>query len=252
MAPGKTILLVDDNADIVRAVGGLLESEGYNVVSANTAEEGLEELTRTTPDLILLDVNMPGMGGVGFISNISAAGGKLKHPVLVLTTRANMEEFFTDIDVDGFISKSCDPDDLLEEIRRIILLRGGTDDGPRTTKVFLGEDDATINENIVHVLAGEGYDVSSFRSGSELLQQAIVEKPDLIVIKLILANMNGDAVAKMLKDMPDTKDIPIVLYDDGNTEMFSSRYTGSDTGIKKFVRSNDPPSLLFAVKSVLA
>jgi len=255
----RRILLVDDDTSLLVTLSDFLRFEGYEVVTADSGEQGLRKLSRMpAPDLIILDMSMPGMGGVGFLKEISNADGKPKHPVLVLTARANMAEFFANMEVDGFVAKPCDPSDLLMEVGRIIFLRRGADDEERTPgarvekrKVLIGEDDRGINESLINVLASEGYVVNSVFSGPEVLEKAIVERPDVIVIKLVMANMNGDAVAQMLKEMPNTRAIPIVLYDDSEAQVPATKFTESGTGIKKFIRSNNAMQLLAAVKSVL-
>lgn len=254
----RRILLIDDDTSLLVTLSDFLRFEGYDVVTADSGEQGLRKLSRMPlPDLIILDMSMPGMGGVGFLKEISNAEGKPKYPVLVLTARANMAEFFANVEVDGFIAKPCDPNDLLMEVGRIIFLRRGLEEEKAVgstaekKKVLIAEDDRSINENLVNVFASEGFVVNSVMSGPEVLEKAIVERPDVIVMKLVLANMNGDAVAQLLKEMPNTRSIPIVLYDDSDAQVPSAKFTESGTGIKKFVRSNNGVQLLSAVKSLI-
>lgn len=121
----RKILIIDDDASLLTTLSDFLSFEGYDIATADSGEEGLARLESLTPDLIILDMSMPGMGGVGFLKAISDARGKPSHPVLVLTARANMAEFFANVDVDGFVAKPCDPNDLLMEVARIIFLRSG-------------------------------------------------------------------------------------------------------------------------------
>ena len=253
----KTILLIDDDASLLVTLSDFLKFEGYQVLTADSGEQGLKQLGEVTPDLVILDMSMPGMGGVGFLREISSAEGKPKYPVLVLTARANMAEFFANVDVDGFVAKPCDPEDLLMEVGRIIFLRSGDDavgaNKPRLgkRKVLLGEDDRMVNENLALAFTNAGYSVETVFKGPEILERAIVQKPDVIVMKLVLANMNGDAVAGMLKEMPNTKDIPVILYDDTGAKAVDAKMTGAHSGVKKFVRSNNAAALLAGMKELL-
>jgi len=252
----KRILLIDDDASLLVTLSDFFKFEGYEVVTADSGEQGVKRLARYTPDLIILDMSMPGMGGVGFLKEISSSEGKPRFPVLVLTARANMAEFFANVEVDGFVSKPCDPNDLLMEVSRIIFLRSsdvGAEEYDGTysrKKILLGEDDRTVCDNLVTAFADAGYVVDSASKGPDALEKAIVQRPDAIVIKLVLANMNGDAVANMLKEMPATREIPVILYDDSGSEVPESRYAGI-RGVKKFVRGNNSVKLLAAVKEVL-
>lgn len=252
----KKILLIDDDRNLLLTLSDFLKFEGYTVVTADCGENGLKELARMTPDLIILDMSMPGMGGVGFLKEISSAGGKPEHPVLVLTARANMAEFFANVDVDGFIAKPCDPADLLMEVARIIFLTSGSvDDGKveakEKFKVLIGEDDDVIREQLVDAFAGANLLVDSVAKGPEVLEQAIVQRPDIIVVKRVMANMNGDAIAAMLKEMPNTKDIPIILYDDSGDDLLAEKFVNSATAIKRYVRSSDADTVLQAASDVL-
>jgi CheY-like chemotaxis protein len=253
----KQILLIDDDASLLLTLSDFLKFEGYDIVTADSGENGLKKLMKITPDLIILDMSMPGMGGVGFLKEISSPDGKPKYPVLVLTARANMAEFFANIEVDGFIAKPCDPDDLLMEVARIVFLRSGGDAKAHEQKsdkkktVLIGEDDAVTNKELVEAFAAAGYETDSVFSGPDAVERAIVVQPDILVLKTVLACMNGDAVAKMLKEMPKTRVIPIVLYDDSGSALPETSYTESGTGIKKLILGKSPKSLLEAVKEIV-
>lgn len=252
----KKILLIDDDRNLLLTLSDFLKFEGYTVVTADSGENGLKALEKGTPDLIILDMSMPGMGGVGFLKEISSAAGKPEHPVLVLTARANMAEFFANVDVDGFIAKPCDPSDLLMEVARIIFLTSGGSDDDRVSakekfKVLIGEDDDVVREQLVDACGVANLLVDAVGKGPEVLEQAIVQRPDVIVIKRILASMNGDSVAAMLKEMPNTRDIPIILYDDSGEDLPQERFVKPGSSIKRYVRSSDPQEVLRAVSSVL-
>lgn len=252
----RKILLIDDDTNLLVTLSDFLRFEGYDVTTADSGEQGLKRLVEMTPDLIILDMSMPGMGGVGFLKEISEQGGVPKHPVLVLTARANMAEFFSDVDVDGFVVKPCDPSDLLMEVSRIIFLRAGDavgdrDAPPEKRKLLLGEDDAAVSHRIAALLSESGYVVEVASKGPAVLEEAIVTRPDVVVLKLVLAGMNGDAVASMLKEMPNTRQIPVVLYDDSGTAGEDAKYVKAGGNIVTVVRDQSAPKLLVAVEQAL-
>jgi DNA-binding response OmpR family regulator len=253
----RKILLIDDDASLLITLSDFLSFEGYEVTTADCAEQGLEIMDSVEPDLVILDMSMPGIGGMGFLREVTDATGKPKYPVLVLTARANMAEFFAGMEVDGFIAKPCDPADLLMEVGRIVFLRSGEESSGDAEvilggKVLIAEDDGARNKILAGAFEKAGFDVCTVNKGPDVLEKAIVEKPDVIVLKLVMSSMNGDAIAGVLKDMPNTKGIPIVLFDDSDVPVPETKYTDSGLGIKKFVRSNDADSIVDAVKAVLA
>ena len=211
------ILLIDDDRSLLITLEDFLRFEGYDVVTAESAEVGLERLEDMHPDLIVLDMSMPGMGGMGFLERITE-GGKPKYPVLVLTARAQMAEFFGNVQVDGFVAKPCDPSDLLMEISRIVFLTRGlvpedsASGGMNRQKVLLGDEDEVRRGPLVEALTGNGYLVRVVTKGAEVLEKAILEHPDAIVLSAVLARGEACAVPGMLRDMPNTARIPIVIY----------------------------------------
>ena len=116
----KTILLIDDEIDLQQLTKIALQSKGYKVETANNGLEGLAKLETLKPDLIILDMNMPKMGGLGFYQKICDGGAHAPYPVLVLTARANMEQLFKQLNVDGFMAKPFEIDALLHEVETII------------------------------------------------------------------------------------------------------------------------------------
>ena len=114
------ILHVEDDAVLARTVTSALVQAGYHVETARTAEEGLRRLKKVRPDLVILDISMPGMGGVTFLRQISGPDGKPRIPTLVLTA---FEARITDAikeRVDGFLLKPVSFPDLTAEVDRIL------------------------------------------------------------------------------------------------------------------------------------
>ncbi|GMR04397.1 MAG: sigma-54 dependent transcriptional regulator [Thermodesulfobacteriota bacterium] len=85
----KTILVVDDERDIRDALTGVLADEGYHVTTAATAEEALDALRTTAPDLILLDIWLPGMDGMEALERIKASQSSMQ--IIMISGHANIE-----------------------------------------------------------------------------------------------------------------------------------------------------------------
>ena len=83
----KKILIVDDDLGIIKLVGGLLKSAGYEVLSATDGLDALVVIKRDNPDLVILDIMMPEMNGYDVCFHIKFSD-ELKHiPILILTVR---------------------------------------------------------------------------------------------------------------------------------------------------------------------
>lgn len=250
------ILLIDDDTSLLVTLRDFLTFEGYQVVTAASGEEGLEKLATLAPDLIILDMSMPGMGGMGFLRKISSPEGHPAHPVLVLTARASMAEFFAHVDVDGFVAKPCEPEDLLMEVSRIIFLRRGTgkqgwtapDEGVQR-KVLLADYDEGARRELSEALGAAGHLVGAVERGPEVIEKAILERPDALVLRFGLTGMGGDAVARMLAEMPNTRNIPVVIYDAPAGSPARSEAAG--TGVRRYLTGAATERILEAVAEVL-
>ena len=247
------ILLVDDEKHLLVSLRDYLTFESFTVTTAQSGEEALEVLDRVTPDLIILDISMPGMGGLGFLKRISSAGGKPRIPVLVLTARSMLADFFREVTVDGFVAKPCDEAELLGMIRAILAKhRAVVEKRSRTRRtVLLADSDTNLVARISAALSAAGYDVETVGDGPQLLEKATQLKPDVIVMKEILPRINGTAVAALLAVMPSTAEIPIVLYGDTlyDSDEVKTRYAGHKN-IQKVIRAFTPDSLAAAVGEV--
>ena len=120
MATKKVVMIVEDEVDLVDMLKFQFMAQGYHVVVAYNGAEGLGKLNNVKPDIIILDLNMPKLGGVEFCQRIQTPDRKFKYPVLILTARANTESIFKDYPVDGFMIKPFKIEQLLLEVERIL------------------------------------------------------------------------------------------------------------------------------------
>ena len=115
MSAGR-ILVVDDEPQIRRIMRTTLAGAGYEVEDAKTGEEALEKLRDYHPDLILLDMNMPGMGGLAACREIRAGTGVGIIMLTVRNTEADKVEAL-DAGADDFVNKPFSTPELLARIR---------------------------------------------------------------------------------------------------------------------------------------
>jgi len=111
-----TILVVDDEPQIRRVLRSTLTSQGYVITDAKTGEEALESVRKNKPDLVLLDVNMPGMGGIEACREIRRSSDA---PIIMLTVRnAERDKVLAlDAGADDYVVKPFGIEELLARIR---------------------------------------------------------------------------------------------------------------------------------------
>jgi DNA-binding response OmpR family regulator len=116
------ILVVDDDPDIRRLLGVLLEGEGHNVASAPDGDKALELISGTHPDLIILDVMMPKKDGYTVLKEMKASGIRETTKVLVLTARAAESDWLRGykLGADQYLTKPFDTDEFLNLVNDLL------------------------------------------------------------------------------------------------------------------------------------
>jgi DNA-binding response OmpR family regulator len=113
MEPVKKILLVDDESAIVRILTIKLRVSGYEVLTASNGEEALGLVDAQHPDLMLLDIVMPGMGGLEVLRRLRP---RSRLPVIALSARLETAQSALRSGADDFVAKPFDMDELLAKI----------------------------------------------------------------------------------------------------------------------------------------
>jgi DNA-binding response OmpR family regulator len=115
----KHILLVDDDALLRRSLAFNLEQAGYRASTAATAEDALALASRDTPDLIILDIGLPGMDGLDALHHFQS---RISAPVIFLTARRREldEVLGLELGADDYITKPFDQDVLLARVKAVL------------------------------------------------------------------------------------------------------------------------------------
>ena len=118
-----TVLVVDDSADIRLLLSTLLRADGSEVVEAAAGREALDVLATTSPDLVLLDLQMPGMDGWDTLAAIrsSSSSSARDIPVVLCTVKSSRSDRARawEMACDGYLVKPFDIDELLREVREV-------------------------------------------------------------------------------------------------------------------------------------
>lgn len=121
----STILYVEDNPDNRMLVKRILMAENYELLEATNAAQAINLLETTTPDLILMDINMPDMDGYTLTTRIRSMPGLARVPILALTANVMRgdKEKTLEAGCDGYIQKPLDVDQLVREIEKFLIRR---------------------------------------------------------------------------------------------------------------------------------
>jgi two-component system response regulator MprA/two-component system response regulator TrcR len=120
MRPGTRVLLVEDDRSITSFVEPELERLGFRVRCAYDGPSGLEEARRFRPELVVLDIMLPKLDGVGVLKGLRRGGSKV--PVVMLTARdTTMDKVHSlDLGADDYVTKPFEMDELLARIRALL------------------------------------------------------------------------------------------------------------------------------------
>lgn len=104
----KKILVIDDDMTFVAMMKAALDPAKYSVASATNGEEGLKEVASSRPDLILLDIMMPKMGGMEFLKEVNEKYGKGKIAILITSNLSSLEKISEGVElgIRGYFVKS--------------------------------------------------------------------------------------------------------------------------------------------------
>nr|CAA9296911.1 hypothetical protein AVDCRST_MAG63-4871 [uncultured Armatimonadetes bacterium] len=123
-----TILVVDDEPDVVEIVRFRLERDGHTVLSAGDGPMGLVNAYTRHPDLIILDVMMPGIDGFEVLRRMKNDSRTAQTPVIMLTAKADFSSIAKgwNMDVDNYVTKPFDVDELADTVKNVLNFRGKT------------------------------------------------------------------------------------------------------------------------------
>jgi len=174
------ILVVDDDPNIRMMLRQELEAAGYSVREASNGMEAVGMVKKDMPDLILLDVMMPGMNGFDVAAVLKNDPATMNIPIIILSIIEDKERGYR-IGVDRYFKKPLNVEELLKEIGELIT-RGGS----KKKVLVVDEDKSTLN-TLIQVLQTRGFMVVGASDSEECLKVAVSEKPDMIILDTLFS-----------------------------------------------------------------
>lgn len=201
---GKKVLIVDDDRLSLRMTEQILRGFSFDVSTATSGASCLDVLRQNPIDLVLLDVEMPGLSGIDTL-RVIRADEKLKDVKVVFLTgtidsvRKREAERLGALD---FIRKPILPEFLAEQILKVF-----RDSRQRILVV----DDDNMNLRLARRMLCDSYDVTCMTSGKQALEYLNVATPDLALLDLHMPEMNGFQLLEQIRLLPDGRDLPVVF-----------------------------------------
>ncbi len=198
-----TVLVIDDEPTVGELMKRYLNKEGYRAEVATGGREGLRLARELRPDAITLDVMMPDMDGWAVLAALKSDPELADIPVIMLTIMDQKNLGYA-LGAADYLTKPIDRDRLSAVLHRY---RCGAPECP----ILLVEDDAPTREMMRRTLEKEGWLVIEAENGRVGLERLLRQKPELILLDLMMPEMDGFEFVTHLRQREDWRQIPVVV-----------------------------------------
>lgn len=236
----RKILVVDDIENNRRLIHQILTPLGFNIIEANNGLKACIAIEKESPDLILMDIRMPVMGGEEAIRKIKATEQGIKIPIIAVSASVfkSEQQDILNQGADDFLSKPFKRSQLLKIIGQHLNLDCEYKEEPIThtqqltrelsqksiqrdvsnnlEPLFLGKvlivDDLKVNNMLLKkILTTEGYQCLEASNGSDALKIYQTWQPDIVLLDNQMPEMDGKEVLRRISDMKDISQVPVIV-----------------------------------------
>ncbi|HET9793405.1 MAG TPA: response regulator [Thermoanaerobaculia bacterium] len=198
------ILAIDDDADFLSYLVDALRGEGREVVTAATADQGLAMARSERPDLILLDVFLPDRNGFDVLQALKADPATHAIPTLLVTVVNEKPEGFR-LGARDYLMKPVEGAVLVEAVETALSRRD-----PAGATILVVDDEPDVTSFLSTVLSARGYRTIEAASGAEALAIGARDRPDLILLDVMMPGMTGWEVLRRLRESA-LADVPVIV-----------------------------------------
>ena len=203
VAARARVLVIDDDPTAVELLARFLHREGFEVETVTNGEDGLAAARRQHPDVITLDVMMPGLDGWSVLAELKSDPELCLIPVVMMTMMDNKELGFA-MGATECLAKPVDWSKLDQLLDRII-------PADPSGHILVVKDDPSQSDMLRRMLAREGWRVDLAANSHEALEAVSKARPALILLDLMMPGMDGLEFVELLQNNPGAESIPIIV-----------------------------------------
>jgi CheY-like chemotaxis protein/anti-sigma regulatory factor (Ser/Thr protein kinase) len=197
----KIILAIDDDPDVIYLLRENLTEAGYRVVGATRGEEGLQQARALRPLAITLDILMPHKDGWQLLHELKTDATTRDIPIIVLSIVDNKALGYQ-LGAFDYLLKPFDREAILAALTRIPPQRG---------RLLVVDDDVQTVDLVRQFLEGEPYEVVAAADGQEALEAISQQRPDILLLDLLMPRLDGFAVIERLRQDAQYHHLPIIV-----------------------------------------
>jgi len=199
-------LVVEDDDWTAELIEAQLCAEGFEVMRAATAEEGLARAVKRIPQLITLDIFLPAMDGWEFLRRLKADPHLAEVPVVVISVSKDRDHGIA-LGARRVLQKPFVREELAAALAGLVKVRRDGD----PARVLVVDDNVKAVEVVATALEAEGYRALRAYGGAEAIEAVRGAPPDLMILDLMMPEVNGFEVARVLRESEHTARIPILV-----------------------------------------
>lgn len=216
----KKIVIVEDEEILLELLRNKLEAAGFSVDVARDGITGLELIKTAHPDLVLLDMMLPGLNGFEILEKMKEVGLLPELPVLIISNSGQPIETERAVELgvrDYLIKVNFDPQEVLVRVNALLEaengppLRAGASQGQSRGSILIVEDDVLLQELLDRRFVQEGYAPVKALDADQARRILAGSLPDVILLDLVLPGMDGFVFLEELKKSEKTMHIPVVI-----------------------------------------
>jgi CheY-like chemotaxis protein/two-component sensor histidine kinase len=244
-APGhRFILVVEEDPNIAELIRRYLERGGYSVDTASSSEEALQRVGQRRPDLITLDINLPGMDGLTVASRLAEAPETRRIPILVISVMQDKVRG-AHLGLFNSLAKPINEEQLVGTVQRLL-------GQSRDRRVLVADDDADVRTLLRVALGKAGFAVKTARDGKEALAIARRGGIGLLLMDLRMPVMDGFAVLQALRKDQATAELPVIVMTGSERLKVGARASVLALGAADFVtKPFDLDTLIQEVRTIM-
>ena len=239
---GRIVLAIDDDPDVIYLLRENLAEAGYHVVGAVSGEEGLQKARTLRPFAIIVDIMMPHKDGWQVIHELKTDVVTRDIQIIVLSIVDNKELGYR-LGVFDYLLKPFDRETVLATLARISV--------SHRARLLLVDDDPQMISLVRQLLEDGPYEVKVAEDGLEALETISRQRPDIILLDLLMPKMDGFAVIDQLQNDPQHCQIPIIVIT--AKTLTSEEYTMLEHRVSTVIqkRGLDRDTLFHELRNVL-